>query len=417
MGVHPIKVFEKRNKTIKNKISNQFIDIVERNQVTIPEIRLKKLNENNNIIGTNKKIIYFDSYLDENDEFFILDNSFIGQKIDIQESKESDKIFYVKENTLYKEFPIKDNINKNIQNKLIIKSIFKNKYFILAGYFDGSLYVIKTPNKLSKKEEAQKADNPYYYNNEKIIKKFDKSVITSLEVDKREKYLIYGTMNGSIVIYYLNYNSFKENKSFIEFKKIFKSHNGYPISSISINSDLNIFADCSIDGYVNVYNLSSYYNFKKINSIYINQPFVPNFVFISAQPLPSIALYSNELCQFKCFSLNGNELNTKENDTKIMSNKFNEYYVENEQNMISPIIFTDSLFNDYLIYIFKKKYVLIREFPSMKIKIPFNPTMDSHNQELCSLSISDDKKYLYVLEQKSNKIYMINQKFFNNNSK
>jgi hypothetical protein len=138
MGVHPIKVFEKRNKTIKNKINNQFIDIVERNQVTIPEIRLKKLNENNNIIGTNKKIIYFDSYLDENDEFFILDNSFIGQKIDIQESKESDKIFYVKENTLYKEFPIKDNINKNIQNKLIIKSIFKNKYFILAGYFDGS---------------------------------------------------------------------------------------------------------------------------------------------------------------------------------------------------------------------------------------------------------------------------------------
>ena len=51
----------------------------------------------------------------------------------------------------------------------------------------------------------------------------------------------------------------------------------------------------------------------------------------------------------------------------------------------------------------------------MKIKIPFNPTQDNHNEELCSLCISDDKKYLYVLEQKSNKIYMINQKFFNNN--
>ena len=417
MGVHPTKVFEKRNKTIKSKISNQFIDIVEgnQNQVTIPEIRLKKLNENNYIIGNNKKIVYFDSYLDENDEFFILDNGFIGQKIDIQESKESDKVFYVKENILYKEFPIKDDISKNIQNKLIVKSIFKNKYFILAGYFDGSMYIIKTPNKLSKKEEPQKMEKPYYYNDEKIIKKFDKSVITSLEIDKNEKYLIYGTMNGSIVIYYLNHTSFKENKNFIEFKKIFKSHNGNPISSISINSDLNIFADCSIDGFVNIYYLSSYYNYKMINSIYINQPFVPNFVFISAQPLPSIALYSNELCQFKCYSLNGNELNTKENDTKIMSNKFIEYYVENEQNMNSPIIFTDNLFNDYLIYIFKKKYVLIREFPSMKIKIPFNPTQDNHNEELCSLCISDDKKYLYVLEQKSNKIYMINQKFFNSN--
>ena len=83
----------------------------------------------------------------------------------------------------------------------------------------------------------------------------------------------------------------------------------------------------------------------------------------------------------------------------LMSNKFNEYYVENDQNMNSPLIFTDTLFNDYLIYIFKRKYILIREFPSMKIKIPLNPTLDNHNEELCSLCISEDKKNLFVLEQ------------------
>ena len=121
MGVHPIKVFEKKNKSLKNKINNQFIDITDKKQINIPEIRLKKSNENNYIIANTKKIIYFDSYLEENDEFFILDNTFIGQKISIQESKESDKIYYVKENILYKEFPIKDIINKNIQNKLLIK--------------------------------------------------------------------------------------------------------------------------------------------------------------------------------------------------------------------------------------------------------------------------------------------------------
>ena len=386
-------------------------------QINIPEIRLKKLNENNYIIANTKKIIYFDSYLEENDEFFILDNNFIPQKISIQESKESDKIFYVKENILYKEFFMKDIINKNIQNKLIIKSIFENKYFILGGYCDGSLYLIKTPNKLSKKEEIQKSnEKPYLINDEKIIKKFDKSLITSLEIDKTEKYLIYGTMKGSLVIYYINHNLFKEDKNFIEFKKIIKSHNDNSISSISINSDLNIFADCSIDGFVNIFTLSPHNDFAMINSLYINEPFIPNFIFLSAQPLPSIALYSNDLCQFKCFSLNGNELNINENDTNLMSNKFNEYYIENEQNMISPIIFTDNCFNDYLIYIFKKKYILIREFPSMKIKIPFNPTLDNHNEELCSLCISYDKKYLYVLEQNNNKIYMINQKFFNNNS-
>ena len=421
MGVHPMKVFEKKNKITKNKINNHISDIsdiISKKQIDFPEIKLKKLNDNNNIISPGKKIVYFNPYLDENDEFFILDNNFYGQKIYIQESKESEKIFYVKDSTIYKEFPIKELINKNIENKLIIKSIFKNKCFIIGGFFDGSLYIVKTPNKLSKKEEQQKIiEKPYIINEEIIIKKFDKSLITSLEIDKTEKYLIYGTQNGSIVIYYLNNNLFKENKNFIEFKKIFKSHNNTPISSISINSVLNIFADCSIDGYVNIYTLSSYNNFRLINSIYIPNPFIPNFVFLSAQPLASIVLYSNDLCKFKVYSLNGYELYNTESDSNLISKKFNEYDIDNEDNMSSPIIFTDTLFNDYLIYIFKKKYVLIREFPSMKIKTPFDPTKENPNEELCELCISEDKKYLYVLEKRNNKIYMINQKFFNNNSK
>ena len=403
---------------MKNKINNQLIDIKENPQIKIPQIKLKKNNESNYIINPTKKIIYFNSNSPDNDEFFILDNNFVLQKINIQESKESEKIFYIKENSLYKEFPIKEKINKNIQNKLIIKTIFNNKLFIIGGFFDGSLIITKTPNKLSKKDESQKsAEKAYILTEEKIIKKFDNSVITALEIDKNEKYLIYGTLKGSIVIYYFEHVLFKENRNFIEFKKIFKSHNNSSISSISINSDLGVFADCSIDGYINVYTLSSYNDFRMINSIYISAPFIPNYVFLSAQPLPSIVVYSNDLCKFKSYSINGNELSTTESDNNLMSNKFNEYYVENDQNMNSPLIFTDTLFNDYLIYIFKRKYILIREFPTMKIKIPLNPTLDNHNEELCSLCISEDKKNLFVLEQNSNKIYMINQKIFGNNSK
>ena len=418
MGVHPTRIFDKKNKNLKNKINNQLIDINEKIQVKYPQIKLKKYNENYYIINPTKKIIYFNSCSDDNEEFFILDSNFLLQKINIQESKESDKIFYIKENSLYKEFPIKEKINQNIKNKLIIKAIFKNKFFIIGGFFDGSLIIIKTPNKLSKKEENQKsAEKAFNLPEEKIIKKLDNSVITALEIDKNEKYLIYGTLKGSIIIYYLNHLLFKENKNFLEFKKMFKSHNNFSISSICINSDLGIFADCSVDGYINVYTLSPYNDFRIISSIYISHPFIPNFVFLSAQPLPSIAVYSNDLCKFKCYSINGNELNTTESDNNLMSNKFKEYYVENDQNMNSPLIFTDALFNDYLIYIFKKKYVLIREFPSMKIKIPLNPTMDNHNEELCSLCLSEDKKNLFVLEQNSNKIYMINQKMFASNNK
>ena len=436
MGVHPTKVFDKKIKSLKNKINNQIFDIEGNLQINLPEIRLKKINDNNNTINI-KKIIHFDCYSEEENEFFIIDDNFIGQKINIVESKEPEKnnsakenvnnkespikeknkIYFIKESIIYKEFPIKDEINKNIQNKLIIKSIFKKKYFIVAGYFDGSLYIIKAPNRVSKKEEQQKnIEKQLNINEEIIIKKFDKSLITALEIDKQEKYMIYGTMNGSIVIYHINHNLFKENKNFFEFHKIFKSHNHTPITSISINSDLNIFSDCSLDGYVNIYTLTLHSNYHMINSIYIPEPFNPYYVFLSAQPLPSIALYSNNLCQFKCFSLNGNELNTTESDTNLMSTKFNDYYIEDDQNMSSPLIFTDTCFNDYLVYIFKNNYVLIREFPSMNIKAAINATLDKNNESLCSLCISDDKKYLYILEQNTNKIYMVNTKFISNNN-
>ena len=415
MGVNPNKVFDKKNKIIKNKPANQIIDIGTVNpEILLPEIKLKYKN------NTLKKIIYMNCCSSSDDELFILDITFNGQKLNIQESKESEKNFILKETINYREFPIKNIINKNIQNKLIIKSIFKNTFFIITGFFDGSLYMIKTPNKVSKKEESQKTeDKPYLINEENIIKIFDKSLITSLEIDKEEKYLIYGTLNGSIIIYSLNYNLYKENKYFLTFKKIFKSHN-CQISSISINNDLNLFADCSYDGYINIYALSSYSNFEIINSIYIDSSiynFTLDYVFLSAQPLACVVLYSNDKCQFKSFNINGRNLQSTETDTLLTSNKFNEYYLDYDTNMTSPIIFTDYKFNDYLIYIFKKNYVLIREFPSMKIVMALNPTRDNRNEELSILSLSNDHKYLYIMEEKSNKIYIVNQKtFMNNNS-
>jgi len=414
MGVNPCKVFEKKNKVIKNKPVNQIIEVRKINsEITFPEIKLNNKND------SSKKTIYINCYKNNEDDLFVLGSDFSGQKFNIQESKESketDKNFIMKEIMNYKEFPIKNNINKNIQNKLIIKSIYKNEIFIIAGFFDGSLLLYKIPNKITKKEENLKVEEkPYHVIEENIIKVFDKSLITSLEIDKDEKHLIYGTLNGSIVIYTLNYNLYKENKKFIEFKKIFKSHNNYPIHSISINTDLNLFADCAYDGYVNIYKLSSYSNYEIVNSIYIDTSiynYTLDYVFLSAQPLACVVLYSNDKCQFKCFSINGKNLHSTENDTLLTSNKFNEYYLDNEESMSSPIIFNDFKFNDYLIYIFRKNYVLVREFPSMKLVMALNPTRENRNEELTMLSLSSDQKYLFILEQNNNKIYIVNQKGF-----
>ena len=418
MGVHPCKVFEKKNKVVKNKPVNQLVVMNSINpEMIFPELKLKNNPKNESL----KKIIYINCMLNANDELMILDNNFNGQKLTIQESKEPDKNYIIKETISYKEFPIQNIMNSNILNKLIIKSIYKNTLFFITGNYDGSLYLIKCPNKISKKEENQKnEDKLININEENIIKIFDKSLITSLEIDKEEKYLIYGTLNGSIIIYSLNYNLYKESKKFIIFKKIFKSHNNCPITSISINNDLNLFADCAYDGYINIYTLSSYSNYKMINSIYIDSSiynFKLDYVFLSVQPLASVVVYSNDKCEFQCFSINGTNLQSGENDTHILLDNINKYNLDNDENMTSPIIFTDYKFNDYLMYIYKKQYVLIREFPSMKKVMELNPTNNNQNEELSMLCISNDHKYLYIMEQKNNKIYIVNQKVFMDTSK
>ena len=172
--------------------------------------------------------------------------------------------------------------------------------------------------------------------------------------------------------------------------------------------------------HVNIYTLSSYSNYRIINSLYIDTSiynFTLDYIFLSAQPLASVVLYSNMKCQFKCFSINGTNLHSGETDTLSTSNNFNEYNFDSDESMISPIIFTDHMFNDYLIYIFKKNYVFIRQFPLMKIVMVLNPTKNNHNEELSMLCISDDHRYLYIMEEKNNKIYIVNQKVFMANKK
>ncbi len=77
--------------------------------------------------------------------------------------------------------------------------------------------------------------------------------------------------------------------------------------------------------------------------------------------------------------------------------------------MSSPIIFTDSQFNDYLLYILNKKYILIKKFPFMENIALINPSQNI-NEKINNISISNDLKYLYAYEEINNKIYIINNK-------
>ena len=404
MGVHPTKVFDKKCKINKNKINNQLISsnhLVEGSENILYEINLKN-NKN--------KIIYFNTKDSSPEELHFIDKNFIERKILIQKNKESN-IYLSKEISVDKLLTEENYILKNIEYNLIFKQLYKGIFYIITGLFDGKIYLIRNKNKIiSKKEEKEyKIDNS-------IIKNFDRSLITVLEIDKEEKYIIYGTQKGSLIIYSLNYSLFKEGKNFINLIKFFSSHSGFSINSICINNDLNLFADCAYDGYAHIYSLPKC---KLIQSIYIesnykNNYFSLDYIFLSAQPLASIILYSNKAYTFKCFSINGNELINSNNDYDAKLIKENKNNIDiDELGMKSPIIFTDSQYNDYLLYILDKKYIFIKKFPSMENIVFISPSLIKE-EKLNNIAISYDLKYLYIYEEINNKIYIIHKK--NNNT-
>ena len=398
MGVNPTKVFDRKCKINKKTINNQLVltsHLIEDPENILYEIQLK---------NKMKKIIYFNTKPSSSDELLIIDKTFIEQKLIIQENKENNS-YFIKDTIVNKELPINKKITKNIEYKLIMKQIYKGSFYIITGLFDGELYIVRKINILQSKKDEKGFSNESF-----IIKTFDKSLITALEIDKEEKYIIYGTQKGSLVIYSLNYNLFKDGKNFIDIYKFFPSHAGFSINSICINSDLNLFADCANDGYAHIYSLPKC---KLVHSIYIesnlkNNFFSMDYIFLSAQPLASIAIYSNKTYNFKCFSINGNELanNNYDYDEKLIKDckiKFDEF------GMSSPILFTDSQFNDYLLYILNKRYILIKKFPSMENIVLINPSLIKE-EKLDNITISHDLKYLYIYEEINNKIYLIHNK-------
>ena len=404
MGVMPTKVFEKKIKSSKNKLSEQ-ITIKPLNEIdpnkAFHEVPLRKETKFTDII-------YFNIKKSLLEEIIILDKTFCEQKLMIQENKET-MSYSIKEIKL-KEFPFHKFIQRNIEYKLIMKQIFQNEIYIITGLFDGKIHFFKNTNQIVCHNEE------YEYPIDKSEQILDKSLVTALEIDKKEKYVIYGTQKGSIVILTLNYYLYKEksdkNEKFIHLYNYFQSHPDFPISYICINSDLNLFADCAYDGYVNIY---SFPKCKLVRSIYIDPHFKNgmynlDFVFLSAQPLASVVVYSNEAGNFKSFSINGNEItNHGNNDKNALGN-----VATNLNGMISPIIFTDSLFNDYLLYILDNKVVFLNKFPSMEIVAYIKPRIqgDIHLTNLC---ISTDLKYIYIYEEIRNVIYILHQNAYKSN--
>lgn len=242
-------------------------------------------------------------------------------------------------------------------------------------------------------------------NDKLILKNLGKGFITAFEVSQDEKNLIYGNDKGNLIILEfinINNNSFYANNEYCEIKllNIIPSHSGYSINSISINTDLNLFADCSYDNYIHMYTLPRCH---KIISIYNkDSSFKLDFIFLCAQPLASVILYSDKSTKFKCYNINGYDLNVEKGDDHLLN--MSKYDVsKSDKNMISPIMFTNWQFNDYLIYIFRYQFILLRKTPLMHLIF----TINLKKEFISMIDLSLMKDCIYAVNNENKKIYVI----------
>ena len=374
LGVNPTKVFDKKILD-KKKILRQITDIKGEISQTFPSFNAKDINYIANINNNFNNI-------------FLFSKKYSLYKSTIEEKNNLTGDYKIKEAENYEQ--ISKILLYDKTYKLIIKTLIKSNNVLFAGFYSDNVYLFSL-EKISKLDKMNSTIYSMLNNNEKkLLNIFGKGIITTLEVSQDEKYIIWGNIKGSLIILELYTNQNKENN--IKLLKIISSHSGYSINYISINSDLNLFADCSYDNYIHIYSLPKC---DKIFSLYNKySDFYLDFIFLSAQPLASIILYSKQNSEFKCYNINGSDLNVEKTDKDLINNELKNK-IKNDENMISPIIFTDWNFNDYLIYIIGYRFILLRKAPLMDLifKISFN-----ENENINMICLSPLKDSIYALD-------------------
>jgi WD40 repeat protein len=250
----------------------------------------------------------------------------------------------------------------------------ENKKMIKSGFWDGRMELNTVVNG-PKKEVISSSDFP------------DCGPITVMAMSKDEKFLICGTKLGVIIVYQVY------DKEIVIKKKLFLYND--EITSLSINDNLNMFASASKDGYIMLHLLPTCELVRAIKVKLINKKNVGNIfadnIFLSSSPLPVIVIYCSKRRIFKIYSINGLNINEKEEENY-------------SKEITSFCIYNNLDFQEFLIYGTNDGYVKIRQFPDMEIKKTINVF---HEEKIETLALSQDKRNCFV-SGRNNKIGIIN---------
>ena len=384
LGVNPLKVLKDEKKRIERQI-------IKRNS-QILQYRCDLLNDGQNKQYTKNPIFistYSDKTNNEIENLVILQNDFERIKVSFNNNKNN----YCDSKLFSKIF--NESNKKLLYKKLLILSYRNNSYFIVTGFINGAINVIEIKEIKNTKEIKGEIEIRI---NVPLIAKNDKSPISCIEIDKNEEFIYAGTEKGSIIIY-------QNICTQIRLFSLIKNHIN-KINYINSNVRLNMFIDCSLDGFIHLYIMPKV---QLIRSIYYfnnsNIDFI-DYTFLSSSPLPSFILHNNKN-ELISYSINGEKLIV-----------INDYIKEDKSSIVSPSVFNGNDFMDYLIYANENNYLYIRKFPLMDliriIKLEQNEIINSSlyfekkkYKPVKFIQVSKNKLFIYAIFDYSNNINVI----------
>jgi hypothetical protein len=263
---------------------------------------------------------------------------------------------------------MRDYYNPKISNNKTFKFLQKGKVLIMGGFYDGKVEIISVDQKAA-------------FN---LLPFSDKLPIVSICADKNEEFAFFGNSIGNVRVLKLE----KEYKNF-KYLNTITDHLS-EISHIDCNIELNLWASASIDGYINLYTFPLS---KLIRSIKIPTTKC-DYIFLSASPLPSIVVITEEKIKEKIIS-------------EIFVYSINGKFLlrQKEPDLLScPRIITDLNNNDYLAYILSET-IITRSIPTL-----IRQTCTDPIPNLYAFYQSEDMKYLYATNKSGNEIFVIKDK-------
>ena len=254
--------------------------------------------------------------------------------------------------------------NPKHSNSKVVHFCQKGKLIIFGGFYDGKVQIFPLSSKLE----------PI------ILSPFrDNLPIVSIAVDKEEEFAFFGNTLGNVNIVKMDKDPF----NFQFYDTI--THQMSAISYIDCNSNLNLWASGSVDGYINLYTLplSKLIRIIKVPSNNLE------YVFLAESPLPTIIAITEEngVSEIFVYSINGKSL-LRQKESDIIN---------------CPLMIRDMNTNNYLAYILNDT-VVIRSIPNLIREVCIEGM-----KNLYAICPSEDMKTLYGINKNGNEIYVIKE--------